>query len=74
MTTDPRSERVTDPDGAAVEILALPTDEGSLEELLRDLFEKHWDEITFGPLIQGGAKTGEETKTSDSCSRRKDPP
>ena len=52
MTTDPRPERVTDPDGAAVEILALPTDEGSLEELLRDLFEKHWDDITFGPLIQ----------------------
>jgi len=28
-----------------------------LEELLRDLFEKHWDKITFGPLIQGAAWT-----------------
>lgn len=55
MTADRRSQRVTDPDGAAVEILALPIDEGSLEELLRDLFEKHWDKITFGPLIQGAA-------------------
>lgn len=55
MTADRRSQRVTDPDGAAVEVLALPIDEGSLEELLRDLFEKHWDKITFGPLIQGAA-------------------
>ena len=55
MSTDRSSKRVTDPDGAAVEILALPTDEGSLEQLLRDLFEKHWNEITFGPLIQGAA-------------------
>ena len=55
MSPDRSSKRITDPDGAAVEILALPTDEGSLEELLRDLFEKHWDKITFGPLIQGAA-------------------
>jgi hypothetical protein len=55
VITDNRPKRVADPDGAAVEILALPTDEGSLEELLRDLFEKHWDKITFGPLIQGAA-------------------
>jgi hypothetical protein len=27
----------------------------SLEELLRDLFEKHRDKITFGPLIQRAA-------------------
>ena len=26
-----------------------------LEQLLRDLFEQHWDKITFGPLIQGAA-------------------
>jgi len=46
---------VTDPDGATVEIFPLPTEEGSLEALLRDLFEQHWDKITFGPLIQGAA-------------------
>ena len=55
MTTATRSQTVTDPDGATVEIFPLPTDEGSLEALLRDLFEQHWDKITFGPLIQGAA-------------------
>ena len=34
---------VTDPDGATVEVFALPTDEASLEQLLRDLLEQHWD-------------------------------
>jgi hypothetical protein len=47
--------RVIDPDGAPVEIFPLPTDEASLEALLRDLFEQQWDKITFGPLIQGAA-------------------
>ena len=46
---------VKDPDGATVEIFPLPTDEVSLEALLRHLFEQHWDKITFGPLIQGGS-------------------
>jgi len=41
--------------GATVEVFALPTDEASLEALLRELFEQHWDKITFGPLIQGAA-------------------
>ncbi len=55
MTTATRSQTMTDPDGATVEIFPLPTDEESLEELLRELFEQHWDKITFGPLIQGAA-------------------
>src|SRR5271163_4241856 len=55
MTADTRPERVIDPDGATVEVFSLPTDEASLEALLRDLFEQHWDKITFGPLIQGAA-------------------
>ena len=55
MTIALRSQTMTDPDGATVEIFPLPTDEGSLEALLRDLFEQHWDKITFGPLIQGAA-------------------
>ena len=55
MTTATRSQTAADPDGATVEAFPLPTDEGSLEELLRDLFEQHWDKITFGPLIQGAA-------------------
>ena len=55
MNTQTRPPRVTDPDRATVEIFPLPSDEMSLEHLLRDLFEKHWDKITFGPLIQGAA-------------------
>lgn len=55
MTGSARPERITDPDGAVVEILPLPTDAASLEELLRDLFERQWDKITFGPIIQGAA-------------------
>jgi hypothetical protein len=55
VTTATRSQTIADPEGATVEIFPLPTDESSLEELLRDLFERHWDKITFGPLIQGAA-------------------
>jgi hypothetical protein len=55
MNTQSGPPRVTDPDGATVEIFPLPSDEMSLEHLLGDLFEKHWDKITFGPLIQGAA-------------------
>jgi hypothetical protein len=32
-----------------------PTDSASLEGLLRDPFENHWGEITFGPIMQGAA-------------------
>jgi len=55
VTTALRSQTIADPDGATVEIFPLPTDEGSLEELLRELFERHWDKVTFGPLLQGAA-------------------
>jgi len=47
--------RVVETDGAAVEIFPLSTDPADLEALLRDLFENHWREIIFGPLIQGAA-------------------
>jgi hypothetical protein len=50
-----KPERVVDPDGAVVEAFRLPTDETSLVGLLRELFEEHWAEITFGPIIQGAA-------------------
>jgi hypothetical protein len=49
------SERVTDEDGHVVEVFPLPTDEATLERVLRDLFESHWDQIVFGPIIQGAA-------------------
>jgi len=55
MPSDTRPKRLPDPDGALVEAFPVPTDEASLERMLRDLFENHWDKITFGPLIQGAA-------------------
>jgi hypothetical protein len=55
MNPNAAPQRVIDPDGSTVEIFPLPTDEGSLETLLREVFEKHWQAITFGPLIQGAA-------------------
>jgi hypothetical protein len=33
----------------------LQADEETLETLLRDLFENHWREITFGSIMQGAA-------------------
>lgn len=48
-------QRIVDVDGTPLDVFSLPADPGSLEELLRDLFENHWREITFGPLIQGAA-------------------
>jgi hypothetical protein len=44
-----------DVDGSAVDIFPLPLEEATLDALLRDLFENHWREITFGPIIQGAA-------------------
>ena len=49
------SQRVTDEDGHIVEVFSLSTDEATLERVLRDLFELHWDKIVFGPIIQGAA-------------------
>jgi hypothetical protein len=48
-------QRVIDPDGHAVEIFPLPTEEAALAALLRALFEEHWQEIVFGPIIEGAA-------------------
>jgi hypothetical protein len=52
---DRQPKRITDDDGATLEIFDLPTDEASLLELLRGLFADHWADITFGPIIQGAA-------------------
>lgn len=49
------SRRMIDVDGSAVDVFPLPVEEAALEALLRDLFENHWHEITFGPIIQGAA-------------------
>src|SRR5262249_13073248 len=50
-----RPTRVTEADGSVLEVFPLPVDAASLEALLRDLFEHHWQDITFGPIIQGAA-------------------
>jgi hypothetical protein len=55
MTVATKPERVIDPDGATVEIFPLPTDEANLLDLMRDLFQNHWRDITFGPMVQGAA-------------------
>jgi hypothetical protein len=47
--------RTIDIDGSTVDIFDLPPNEETLKELLRDLFENHWQEIIFGPIIQGAA-------------------
>jgi hypothetical protein len=44
-----------DVDGSAIDVFCLPVEEAALAALLRDLFENHWREITFGPIIQGAA-------------------
>jgi hypothetical protein len=48
-------KRIVEPDGTPLDVFSLPTDAASLEELLRDLFENYWREITFGILIQQAA-------------------
>ncbi len=41
--------------GRASEVFALPTSEAFLYELLNDIFEHHWADIVFGPIIEGAA-------------------
>ena len=37
------------------EVWALPLEEEFLEAFLRDVFERHWEGIRFGPMIEGAA-------------------
>ncbi|ACB95714.1 DUF7676 family protein [Beijerinckia indica] len=48
-------QRVIGADGVPLDVFSLPSDQESLEALLRDLFTNHWYEITFGPIIEGAA-------------------
>ncbi|WP_343565163.1 DUF7676 family protein [Kiloniella sp. b19] len=41
--------------GRLSEVYTLPTGEGYLLELLRDVFENYWEDIVFGPVIEGVA-------------------
>jgi len=51
----PIGKRVAEADGRIEEVWPLPLDEAFLFALYRELFEAHWDKITWGPLIPGAA-------------------
>ena len=55
MVTAVSKQRVIGPDGRAEDVWALPTDEGFLRNLFTDLFENHYDQISWGPLLAGAA-------------------
>jgi hypothetical protein len=40
-------------DGSTTEYTDIPLEPGRLERLFRELFERHWQKIVFGPCIQG---------------------
>jgi|RhiMetdeSRZDD1v2_1073273.scaffolds.fasta_scaffold610809_2 hypothetical protein len=48
-------QRIAEPGVGTLELWPVPTTEHLLCEILRDLFEYHWQDITFGPLLQGAA-------------------
>lgn len=50
-----RTETIEEADGAQTEYEYLEPQEETLQALLRELFERHWSKITFGPCIQGAA-------------------
>jgi hypothetical protein len=54
-SVDVLPRRIVDPDGTPVDVFPLPTDPASLEALLRDIFENHWRDIVFGPIMPGAA-------------------
>lgn len=46
---------VTEPGMGVLEIFPLPVDETTLLGLLTDIFQNYWQDVCFGPLIQGAA-------------------
>jgi len=47
--------RIVESDGIPLDVFPLPTDPTSLESLLRDIFENHWRDVVFGPIMPGAA-------------------
>ena len=47
------SSTVSNLDGSTTEYTDISLEPGRLERLLRELFEVHWQQIVFGPCIQG---------------------
>jgi hypothetical protein len=54
-TQTAKSRTVFELGNGTLEIFDLSTSESPLFELLKDLFENHWQEIDFGILVQGAA-------------------
>src|SRR6185369_656729 len=48
-----QSQTTQNLDGSTTEYTDITLLPGRLERLLRELFERHWREIVFGPCIQG---------------------
>ena len=46
---------VINADGSRTESQEVPTDASTLERLMREIFEQHWDDITAGPIVPGAA-------------------
>jgi len=46
---------VINADGSRTEYHEVPTDASTLERLMREIFEQHWDDITAGPIVPGAA-------------------
>jgi hypothetical protein len=55
MAQTTRDNVVINPDGSRTEYYEVPTDSDTLERLMREIFEQHWDGITAGPILQGAA-------------------
>jgi hypothetical protein len=53
QTTD--AKVVVNIDGSRTEYDDMPPEPATLERLLREIFERHWDGITVGPILQGAA-------------------
>jgi len=54
MTSYPQSQTEC-VDGRWQQVWPLPLDEAYLQELLSYIFEQHWQQIIFGPIIEGAA-------------------
>jgi len=48
-------QRVLEPGIGILDLSPRATTEERLYTILRDLFEHHWQDIAFGPLMQGAA-------------------
>lgn len=51
----PIEKRITQADGRTEEVWPLPLDRDWLFVLYSELFDEHWDKLTWGPLIPGAA-------------------